>query len=397
MASKDEMELDTEEVEEKIERTFPNMDLAQSVWKLECEGVDIEAVKETVLTAIKEDKMVPFYEIVCQKFGWMVDDALLTEMKTANAAELESLQAALKNNEENEGETEVLDSLFAISKFHARIGAKTETYDANEAIIVLPKVTSGKKIDATMAKARMALFYMDQEVAAAQIEAAKHLAKDGGDWDRRNRLKCYEAILLMMQRDFKTAAALLLDGIATFTCVELCSYETFVYYAVSTNMLFLDRPSMKKKLVDGPEVLGLIGGLPPLAPMLNGLYDCEYAAFFACLGDMNDTLLLDRYLAKHARYLVREFRILVYKQFLESYKSVMVGTMAQAFGVSSGFLDSELSRFIASGRLSAKIDKVGGKVETNPPDERNSQYQTVIKKGDFLLTSIQKLARVIDA
>ena len=42
MASKDEMELDTEEVEEKIERTFPNMDLAQSVWKLECEGVDIE-------------------------------------------------------------------------------------------------------------------------------------------------------------------------------------------------------------------------------------------------------------------------------------------------------------------------------------------------------------------
>mmetsp|Transcript_82194 Transcript_82194/g.164265 ORF Transcript_82194/g.164265 Transcript_82194/m.164265 type:complete len:113 (+) Transcript_82194:44-382(+) len=112
---------------------------------------------------------------------------------------------------------------------------------------------------------------------------------------------------------------------------------------------------------------------------------------------MNDTLLLDRYLAKHARYLVREFRILVYKQFLESYKSVMVGTMAQAFGVSSGFLDSELSRFIANGRLSAKIDKVGGKVETNPPDERNSQYQTVIKKGDFLLTSIQKLARVIDA
>ena len=34
-----EMELDTEEVEEIVERTFPNMHLAQSVWKLECEGV----------------------------------------------------------------------------------------------------------------------------------------------------------------------------------------------------------------------------------------------------------------------------------------------------------------------------------------------------------------------
>ncbi len=37
-----EMELDTEEVEEIVERTFHNLDLARSVGKLECEGVDIE-------------------------------------------------------------------------------------------------------------------------------------------------------------------------------------------------------------------------------------------------------------------------------------------------------------------------------------------------------------------
>ena len=53
--------------------------------------------------------------------------------------------------------------------------------------------------------------------------------------------------------------------------------------------------------------------------------------------------------------------------------------MATAFGVSADFLDVELSRFIANGRISAKIDKVGGKVETNPPDMKNQQYQTVIK------------------
>jgi len=48
----------------------------------------------------------------------------------------------------------------------------------------------------------------------------------------------------------------------------------------------------------------------------------------------------------------------VYGQFLEAYKSVMVGTMASAFGVSTEFLDAELSRFIAAGKLNAKIDKV---------------------------------------
>lgn len=55
---------------------------------------------------------------------------------------------------------------------------------------------------------------------------------------------------------------------------------------------------------------------------------------------------------------MRECRIKVYGQFLEAYKSVMVGTMAAAFAVSTEFLDAELSRFIAAGKLNAKIDKV---------------------------------------
>ena len=39
--------------------------------------------------------------------------------------------------------------------------------------------------------------------------------------------------------------------------------------------------------------------------------------------------------------------------------------MAQSFGVSVSFIDSELADFIVSGRLTAKIDKVAGVVETN--------------------------------
>eukprot|EP01034_Spumella_vulgaris_P034729 gene34729-42837_t len=59
--------------------------------------------------------------------------------------------------------------------------------------------------------------------------------------------------------------------------------------------------------------------------------------------------------------------------------------------MSPALLDSELSRFIAAGRISAKIDKVGDIIETKRPDAKNAQYQQVIKKGDVLLNSIQKL------
>jgi hypothetical protein len=56
----------------------------------------------------------------------------------------------------------------------------------------------------------------------------------------------------------------------------------------------------------------------------------------------------------------------------------------------------EISRFIASGRLHCKIDKVGGIIETNRADSKNAQYQSAIKQGDLLLNRVQKLSRVIN-
>ncbi len=49
--------------------------------------------------------------------------------------------------------------------------------------------------------------------------------------------------------------------------------------------------------------------------------------------------LLRRYTSPHVRILIRELRVLVYAQFLESYKSVRLQSMAQAFGVSVDFID----------------------------------------------------------
>ncbi len=49
----------------------------------------------------------------------------------------------------------------------------------------------------------------------------------------------------------------------------------------------------------------------------------------------------------------------VHLQFLDSYKSVTLESMATAFGVSVDFIDYELVDFIVAGRLPAKIDKVG--------------------------------------
>ncbi len=83
----------------------------------------------------------------------------------------------------------------------------------------------------------------------------------------------------------------------------------------------------------------------------------------------------DRYFDPHYKYYVREMRIIAYNQLLVSYSSLTIPYMAEAFGVTPAFIDKELSRFIAAGRLHCKIDKVNGIVETNRPDNKNWQYQ----------------------
>jgi hypothetical protein len=52
----------------------------------------------------------------------------------------------------------------------------------------------------------------------------------------------------MCIRDFNKAAELFLASIATFTCYELFSYQTFIFYTCVTCVVALDRVTLKSKV-----------------------------------------------------------------------------------------------------------------------------------------------------
>jgi len=229
------------------------------------------------------------------------------------------------------------------------------------------------------------------------VEKAKVMIEEGGDWDRRNRLKVYEGFYLMMIRQFSKAANLFLDTIATFTCDELFDYKTFVFYTIVISIVSLDRVSLKTKVIDSPEINTVIHEIPDLKSLMNSYYDGNYGEYFKSMADvLSNRIKTDRILYLHARFLAREMRIKAYTQFLESYRSVNMKSMSIQFGVTQEFLDRELSRFISLGRLNCKIDKVGGIIDNIRPDTKNAQYQSILKQGDLLLNRIQKLSRVIN-
>lgn len=380
---------------ESLEKN-PNLELAQLKFLLSSvEHQKDENLKCRLLEAIKENNMAPFYEEVCKDLGWPVDNALLDSMKKANEETLKKLDDAIEDAEKNLGEMEVREAFLNKAEYLSRIGSK------EAALTVFRKtqektVSLGHRLDLLFHIIRIGLFYVDHDLITRNIEKAKSLIEEGGDWDRRNRLKVYQGVYCMAIRDFKNAANFFLDTVSTFTSYELMDYKTFVTYTVICSMISLPRVDLREKVVKGSEILEVLHSASDIREYLFSLYNCQYAEFFQKLALVEKMLKQDRLLAAHFRYYVREMRILAYTQLLESYRSLTLQYMADAFGVTTEFVDRELSRFIAAGRLHCKIDKVGGIVETNRPDSKNYQYQACIKQGDILLNRVQKLSRVIN-
>ena len=339
--------------------------------------------------------MAPYLESCAAQFGWPIDANELASIKDKNSETLKKMEEVIVDATENLGENDVIAALLKKADYLFQIGDKEATVKAYAAAKE-KALSSTQGIDITFNIIRTGFFHLDRDLIKKHLEIASKLVDEGGDWDRRNRLKVFQATNAIVNNDLKKAASLFLEGVATFTCYEMFDYHTFVFYTALTGMLKLDRVTLKKKIINQPEIVTIVDEIPHIGSLINSYYNCQYRKFFEALVDIYPRLLTDRYTATFAQHIVREMRLCGYNQFLQSYKSCTLNTMATAFGISLNFLDTELSRFIGGGRLAAKIDKVDGVVQTNRQDSTNAQYQGVIKHGDALLNRVQKLARIVN-
>lgn len=359
-----------------------------------------EQVIEELIEEIKKEDLAPYYKYLSSEISdlkW--DDDLYRSMKEKNDAKIAELKAKIKEAEDDEDtELDVYGATLKLAEYYTQIidrnNATTEYKKALELTL-----STGYKIDITLTLARIEFFFNDFSMVSKYLEEVKSLISKGGDWERRNRYKTYNGMYLMATRNFTEASKLLIDSLATFTSTELCSYSQVAFYALVCGVLSLDRVDLKQKIIDSPEILSIYSSAPELEPLINltnSLYTCEYGCFFEHLLESHDKLiLLNKYLHQHASYFLREARCKAYAQLLESYKSLSLKSMAKSFNISQEFLDQDLCKFIPNKKLNCTIDKVNGIIETNRPDNKNSQYHLLIKQGDTLLTKIQKYGAAV--
>ncbi|EIN06975.1 proteasome 26S subunit [Punctularia strigosozonata HHB-11173 SS5] len=376
---------------------YPNLVLPQHYFVLSKPSLSQlhASARTSLLDGIKTDEMAPYYRIVTASGALPLDEKLLAELETKNKEELESFEKRIEEAKAIEGETDVAELLRAKATYLTRIGEKEKAIEAQK--VALEKTAgAGSRIDIVLTLVRIGFFFLDHSLITANLAKAEELIEKGGDWDRRNRLKVYQGLHALSIRQFKRAGELFFDSLSTFTATELIPYNDFVALTVITNTLTLQRVDLKKKIIASPEVNQVLPDIPLLSDLTKNLYDCHYDKFFVALATLEQTYLIpSRLLSPHTRFYVREMRILAYSQLLESYRSLTLESLSAAFGVSVEFVDNELSRFIASGRLHCTIDKVHGVVETNRPSLKNAQYDTVIRQGDILLNAVQRLSKVL--
>ncbi|KZT00063.1 PCI-domain-containing protein [Laetiporus sulphureus 93-53] len=376
---------------------IPNLGLPQNLFVLSQPKLPHlhENARKELLAGIQADQMAPYYRLVTAAGALPLNQSLLDTMEQANKEELERLDKRLEEAKETEGESDIADALQARANHLTRIGDKERAAEAQK--LAFEKTAGmGSRIDIVLTLARIGFFFGDFDVIKDNLAQAEELIEKGGDWDRRNRFKVYRGLHLLSIRQFKRGGELLLDALSTFTATEVVSYNDFVAYTIIAGVLTLKRVDLKKKLIEAPEVIQVLPELPTLSDLMKNLYGSHYDKFFVALATLEQSHLIpSRLLSPHARFYVREMRILAYSQLLESYRSLTLDSLARSFGVSVDFVDSELSRFIASGRLHCTIDKVNGVVVTNRPPLKNAQYETVIRQGDILLNAVQRLSKVL--
>jgi len=195
------------------------------------------------------------------------------------------------------------------------------------------------KIDSMFEILHIGILYKDLHLLEDYIERCRKSLKDGGDWEKRNRLKVYDGLFKLLNRNFKDSGKLFLEALMTFTNYELFDYKTFVFYTCITNIITVDRVTLKNRIIDNSDVVASLREIPNLQNFLESFYNGNYQVFFQEFYQIINRTKSDFFMSKHNNYFVTEMRIKSYSQFLQSYKSVTIENMANSFGVSPHFID----------------------------------------------------------
>jgi len=158
---------------------YPKMDLAQRIHKLlmvttgklEGEASTVALTEEVKKEILEELENPALYRTLQEALGWPpLDTDTVAKIEEKHAETLKQLEKKVEEAKESAGDMEVLDARLEIARFAAKSCDKDMALEMYDKVLDLPKLSTGKTIDALMESARVASFHGDLKKNAALIE-----------------------------------------------------------------------------------------------------------------------------------------------------------------------------------------------------------------------------------
>jgi 26S proteasome regulatory subunit N7 len=203
-----------------------------------------------------------------------------------------SVEEQIKEIDENIAKEEQNVETFDITKFNFEKGkiyknAKNKDQALSEFKTVISKTQSyNLKMDSVFEILHIGIIYKDLPLIAEYIETCRKFLTEGGDWEKKNKLKVYEGLYFVLTKKFKDAGKLFLEALMTFTNTELFEYKYFVFYTVIANIITVDRVTLKNRVIDNSDVVANIREIPHLQHFLDSFYNGNYKVFFQEFGKL---------------------------------------------------------------------------------------------------------------
>jgi len=162
---------------------YPDMVLAQTIHRATVAAALVDAneagkvgitgdlqekVMAEVATELENPSLYRHLQSVLPYNG--LTDANLAALDEKHKKTMEELEQKVEEAKESAGDMEVLDARLEIARFAAKSLSKEEAIEAYDKVLALPKLSTGKQIDALMEESRVASFYGDTQKNAELIE-----------------------------------------------------------------------------------------------------------------------------------------------------------------------------------------------------------------------------------
>lgn len=184
--------------------------------------------------------------------------------------------------EANSGDAEIRDAILEKADYLESKGLKAQALEQYEKAL-LKAFTVQKRLEILFFIMKIRFLDGEYDEVKKIIDKCKTHLEEGGDWERRNKLKVYEGLYLLVVRDFNKAAPLLLESLSTFNCSEIVEFEKMIFYAVVLGIITLNRSELKEKVLHSSDILSSIREIPNLKTFLESFYKCDFKEFFVSL------------------------------------------------------------------------------------------------------------------